>query len=98
MTGITFAWYSSNTTVASVTAINSEGETDGIATGLAAGSTQIKACANGVSAINPHRDRSAAATAAADGDHHQRRLREASISVGGTLNSAPWLRIRTDWR
>ena len=48
MSGVTFAWSSSNTNVASVTAINSEGETDGVANGNAAGSVQITASANGV--------------------------------------------------
>ena len=50
MSGITFGWSSSNPSVASVTAINAEGKTDGVATGIAAGSTQITASANGVSA------------------------------------------------
>lgn len=50
MSGVTFAWSSSNLNVASVTAINSEGETDGIASGIAAGSAQITASANGVNA------------------------------------------------
>jgi peptidoglycan/xylan/chitin deacetylase (PgdA/CDA1 family) len=50
MSGITFAWSSSNINVASVAAVNSEGETDGVATGIAAGSVQIQASANGVKA------------------------------------------------
>lgn len=49
MSGIVFAWSSSNTNTATVTAINSEGVTDGVATGLAAGSIQITVSANGVS-------------------------------------------------
>ena len=50
MSGITFTWSSSNINVASVAAVNSEGETDGVATGIAAGSAQIQAGANGVKA------------------------------------------------
>ena len=50
MSGITFAWSSSNLNVASVTAVNAEGETDGVASGIAAGSSQIKVSANGVNA------------------------------------------------
>lgn len=50
MSGLTFAWSSSNANVASVAAVNSEGVTDGVATGLAAGSSQITASVNGVSA------------------------------------------------
>jgi Big-like domain-containing protein len=38
VSGITFAWSRSNTHVASVTAVNSEGETDGVAAGVAVGS------------------------------------------------------------
>jgi peptidoglycan/xylan/chitin deacetylase (PgdA/CDA1 family)/uncharacterized protein YjdB len=49
MPGIVFVWSSSNTNVASVAAINSEGVTDGVATGMAAGSVQINVSANGVS-------------------------------------------------
>jgi peptidoglycan/xylan/chitin deacetylase (PgdA/CDA1 family) len=50
MTGITFAWSSSNTNVATVSGINSEGETIGVASGIAAGSTQITVNAGGVTA------------------------------------------------
>jgi peptidoglycan/xylan/chitin deacetylase (PgdA/CDA1 family) len=50
MSGLTFAWSSSNPNVASVAAVNSEGVTDGVATGLAAGSSQITASVNGVKA------------------------------------------------
>lgn len=50
MSGIMFAWSSSNTNVAAVTAVNSEGTTDGVAAGIAAGSVQITASAKGVSA------------------------------------------------
>jgi peptidoglycan/xylan/chitin deacetylase (PgdA/CDA1 family) len=51
MSGISFAWSSSNTYVASITAVNSEGKTDGVAAGLAPGSTQITASASGVSTV-----------------------------------------------
>ena len=50
MSGITFGWSSSDTNVASVTAVNSEGQTVGVATAVAAGSTQVTASANGVKA------------------------------------------------
>jgi hypothetical protein len=50
MSGIVFSWSSSDTNVASVTAVNSEGKTDGVATGIATGSSQITTSANGVSA------------------------------------------------
>jgi peptidoglycan/xylan/chitin deacetylase (PgdA/CDA1 family)/uncharacterized protein YjdB len=50
MTGITFAWSSSNTNVASVSGINAEGKTIGVASGIAAGSTQITVNAAGVTA------------------------------------------------
>lgn len=50
MSGIIFVWSSSNLNVASVTAVNSEGETDGVASAIAAGNSQIKVSANGVSA------------------------------------------------
>ena len=50
MTGITFAWSSSNTNVATVSGINAEGETIGVASGIAAGSTQITVNSAGVTA------------------------------------------------
>ena len=50
MTGITFAWSSSNANVASVSGINAEGKTIGVASGIAAGSTQITVNAGGVTA------------------------------------------------
>lgn len=50
MTGITYAWSSSNTNVASVSGINAEGKTIGVASGIAAGSTQITVNAGGVTA------------------------------------------------
>lgn len=48
MTGITFAWSSSNTNVATASGINAEGKTIGVASGIAAGSTQITVTAGGV--------------------------------------------------
>lgn len=48
MTGVTFAWASSNTSAATVSSINSEGKNTGLAKGVAAGSTQITASAQGV--------------------------------------------------
>ena len=53
MSGIAFTWSSSNPNVASVTAVNSEGKNDGVATAIAAGSTQITVSAKGVSATVP---------------------------------------------
>jgi hypothetical protein len=53
MSGIVFTWSSSNPNIASVTAVNSEGKNDGVAAGIAAGSTQITVSANGVSAAVP---------------------------------------------
>ncbi|MGA9800856.1 MAG: Ig-like domain-containing protein [Terriglobales bacterium] len=50
MGGIVFDWSSSVASVASVSAVNSEGQNQGIATGLAAGSTQITVSASGVTA------------------------------------------------
>ena len=50
MAGITFAWSSSNPNVATVTGINAEGKTSGVASGIAAGSTQITVNAGGVNA------------------------------------------------
>ncbi len=50
MTGIVFTWSSSVTSVASINGVNSEGKNEGIATGLAAGSTLITVSANGVNA------------------------------------------------
>jgi peptidoglycan/xylan/chitin deacetylase (PgdA/CDA1 family) len=49
MNGVAFVWASSNTSVATVSSINSEGASAGIATGVAAGSVQITASAQGVS-------------------------------------------------
>jgi peptidoglycan/xylan/chitin deacetylase (PgdA/CDA1 family)/uncharacterized protein YjdB len=51
ISGISFAWSSSNAHVASVAAVNSEGKTDGVTAGLAPGSTEITASAGGVSAV-----------------------------------------------
>jgi len=48
MTGVIFTWSSSVTSVASVKGVNSEGQNAGVATGLAAGSTQITVSAGGV--------------------------------------------------
>ena len=48
MSGITFAWSSSNTNAATVSSINSEGVSAGLAKGTAAGSTQITALAQGI--------------------------------------------------
>ena len=50
MTGITFAWSSSNANVATISGINAEGKTIGVASGIAAGSTQITVNAGGVTA------------------------------------------------
>ena len=50
MSGITFAWSSSNPNVASVSAVNAEGKSEGVVTGLLAGVVEITASANGVSA------------------------------------------------
>lgn len=50
MSGITFTWTSSVTSVASVNGVNSEGANNGVAAGLAAGSTSIAVSANGVHA------------------------------------------------
>jgi peptidoglycan/xylan/chitin deacetylase (PgdA/CDA1 family)/uncharacterized protein YjdB len=50
MTGIVFNWSSSVASVASVSAVNSEGQNEGVATGLGAGSTQIMVSASGVTA------------------------------------------------
>jgi peptidoglycan/xylan/chitin deacetylase (PgdA/CDA1 family) len=50
MTGIIFNWSSSVTSVASVSAVNSEGQNEGIAAGLGAGATQITVSASGVTA------------------------------------------------
>jgi peptidoglycan/xylan/chitin deacetylase (PgdA/CDA1 family) len=52
MSGITFAWSSSNTDAATVSSINSEGVSAGLAKGMAAGSTQITASAQGITS-NP---------------------------------------------
>jgi peptidoglycan/xylan/chitin deacetylase (PgdA/CDA1 family)/uncharacterized protein YjdB len=49
MSGVVFTWSSSVPSVASVSAVNSEGQNVGVATGLAAGSTQIMVSAGGVS-------------------------------------------------
>jgi peptidoglycan/xylan/chitin deacetylase (PgdA/CDA1 family) len=48
MTGVVFTWLSSATSVASVRGVNSEGQNVGVATGLSAGSTQIRVSAGGV--------------------------------------------------
>jgi peptidoglycan/xylan/chitin deacetylase (PgdA/CDA1 family)/uncharacterized protein YjdB len=48
MSGVVFTWSSSAPSVASVSGVNSEGQNVGIATGLAAGSTQIMVSAAGV--------------------------------------------------
>ena len=48
MTGVTFAWSSSNANAATVSSINSEGKNTGLAKGVAAGSTQVIASAQGV--------------------------------------------------
>lgn len=50
MTGIVFSWTSSSPSVASVDGVNAEGKNEGVATGLAAGSTLITVGANGVDA------------------------------------------------
>jgi Polysaccharide deacetylase/Bacterial Ig-like domain (group 2) len=49
MNGLAFVWASSNTSVATVRSVNSEGASAGIATGVAAGNVQITASAQGVS-------------------------------------------------
>ena len=51
MSGIIFAWSSSDISVASTNAVNAEGKNEGVATGLNAGSTQLTVSANGVSAM-----------------------------------------------
>jgi peptidoglycan/xylan/chitin deacetylase (PgdA/CDA1 family)/uncharacterized protein YjdB len=48
MSGIVFTWTPSATTVASVNAVNAEGINEGVAMGLAAGSTVITVSASGV--------------------------------------------------
>lgn len=48
MTGIMFGWASSNTNIATIGAVNSEGVNVGLATGIAAGTVQITASAKGV--------------------------------------------------
>jgi peptidoglycan/xylan/chitin deacetylase (PgdA/CDA1 family) len=48
MSGISFAWSSSNTNAATVSSINSEGVSAGLAKGVGAGSAQIRASAQGV--------------------------------------------------
>ena len=50
ISGMVFTWGSSVAKVASVDGVNSEGKNDGVATGLAAGSTVITVSANGVHA------------------------------------------------
>ena len=50
MTGIAFVWTSSNTDVASVSGVNSEGKTEGVVTALAAGSSLITVSASGENA------------------------------------------------
>jgi peptidoglycan/xylan/chitin deacetylase (PgdA/CDA1 family) len=51
MSGVVFTWSSSVSTIASVSGVNSEGQNVGVATGLAAGSTQIMVSAGGVNTI-----------------------------------------------
>ena len=46
--GVVFTWFSSSPNVASVSGVNAEGQNVGVATGLAAGSTQITVSAGGV--------------------------------------------------
>jgi peptidoglycan/xylan/chitin deacetylase (PgdA/CDA1 family) len=48
MSGVVFTWSSSSPNVASVSGINAEGQNVGVATGLAAGSTQIMVSAGAV--------------------------------------------------
>ena len=50
VTGIVFTWSSSVTSVASVSGVNSEGQNEGVATGLSAGSSLITVSASGVNA------------------------------------------------
>jgi peptidoglycan/xylan/chitin deacetylase (PgdA/CDA1 family) len=54
MTGITFSWASSDPTIATVNALNGEGQNTGIATGVAAGDATITVSANGKYAPSIH--------------------------------------------
>jgi len=54
MNGVTFSWASSNPSVATVNALNGEGQNTGIATGIVAGNATITVSANGRSAPPVH--------------------------------------------